>query len=95
MIVVPCYNEEHRLPADEFLKFLCQSDVQMVFVDDGSHDKTMDRLTSLRAGLEDRVFVFTCPPIRAKPKRSARVCFLRWIRASTISVTGTPTSPRH
>ena len=66
MIVVPCYNEELRLPADEFLKFLCQSDVHMVFVDDGSHDKTLDRLMSLRAGQEDRVFVIHLPSNQGK-----------------------------
>ena len=66
MIVVPCYNEELRLPADEFLQFLRQSDVHMVFVDDGSHDKTLDRLMSLRAGQEDRVFVLHLPSNQGK-----------------------------
>jgi dolichyl-phosphate beta-glucosyltransferase len=57
MIVVPCYNEELRLPSDQFQRFLCESQVRFVFVDDGSRDKTLDRLESLRQGREDRVFV--------------------------------------
>jgi glycosyltransferase involved in cell wall biosynthesis len=61
VIVVPCYNEELRLPVDRFLRFLSESQVRFVFVDDGSRDKTLDRLESLRKGYEDRVFVLRSP----------------------------------
>jgi dolichyl-phosphate beta-glucosyltransferase len=57
MLVVPCYNEALRLPAEAFQQFLCSSQVRFVFVDDGSRDKTYERLESLRSGREDRVFV--------------------------------------
>jgi dolichyl-phosphate beta-glucosyltransferase len=66
MIVVPCYNEELRLPVDEFLRFLSESQVRLVFVDDGSRDKTLDRLESLRKGREDRVFVLRSPANQGK-----------------------------
>jgi len=66
MMVVPCYNEEHRLPADEFLRFLCRSRVLFVFVDDGSRDGTIGRLERLREGHEDRVFVLRLPANRGK-----------------------------
>jgi dolichyl-phosphate beta-glucosyltransferase len=66
MIVVPCYNEELRLPTHQFLRFLCDSQVQFVFVDDGSHDKTLDRLESIRKGREDRVFVLHSPANQGK-----------------------------
>ncbi len=66
MMVVPCYNEELRLPADRFQKFLCQSPFHFVFVDDGSRDKTLDRLESLRRGKEDRVFVLRLPVNQGK-----------------------------
>jgi dolichyl-phosphate beta-glucosyltransferase len=65
-IVVPCYNEELRLPADQFQRFLCQSKVRFVFVDDGSRDKTLERLEALRGGREDRVFVLSLPANRGK-----------------------------
>lgn len=66
MIVVPCYNEELRLPVDHFRRFLCESDVLFVFVDDGSRDKTRDRLESLRDGSKDRVFVLHSPANQGK-----------------------------
>ena len=66
MIVVPCYNEELRLPVDQLLRFLRQSQVCFVFVDDGSRDRTIDRLEHLRAGHEDRVFVLRLPVNRGK-----------------------------
>jgi glycosyltransferase involved in cell wall biosynthesis len=66
MIVVPCYNEELRLPVDQFQRFLRESQVRFVFVDDGSRDKTLDRLESLREGREDRVFVLRLPANQGK-----------------------------
>jgi dolichyl-phosphate beta-glucosyltransferase len=66
MMVVPCYNEELRLPASDFRQFLCESRFQFVFVDDGSRDKTLDRLESVREGNEDRVFVLRSPANQGK-----------------------------
>jgi dolichyl-phosphate beta-glucosyltransferase len=57
MIVVPCYNEELRLPVEQFERFLGASDVRFVFVDDGSRDKTLDRLERPRTGHPERVFM--------------------------------------
>jgi dolichyl-phosphate beta-glucosyltransferase len=72
MIVVPCYNEELRLPADQFLRFLCDSQVRFVFVDDGSRDKTLDRLESIRQAQEDRVFVLHSPANQGKAEAVRR-----------------------
>jgi dolichyl-phosphate beta-glucosyltransferase len=66
IIVVPCYNEEHRLPADQFLRFLGRSEVLFVFVDDGSRDKTLARLESMREGNENRIFVLRSPANQGK-----------------------------
>lgn len=66
MIVVPCYNEELRLPVEQFQRFLSESPVSFVFVDDGSRDKTLERLENLRKGHEDRVFVLALPENRGK-----------------------------
>lgn len=66
MIVVPCYNEEFRLPADRFRQFFSESEVRVVFVDDGSRDKTLERLESLRKGHQDRVFVLSSPANQGK-----------------------------
>lgn len=50
IIVVPCYNEEKRLPVDDFRKFIAQYDgVSFLFVNDGSSDGTGALLKRLAA----------------------------------------------
>lgn len=50
VIVVPCYNEEHRLPVDEFRRFrLDGARVEFCFVNDGSRDGTVRVLQGLAA----------------------------------------------
>jgi glycosyltransferase involved in cell wall biosynthesis len=52
-IVVPCYNEAHRLREDEFARFASEHpDVCFLFVDDGSTDATRERLEEMAAGNE-------------------------------------------
>lgn len=49
-IVVPCYNEEHRLDLDAFRRFAVDGHrVDFCFVNDGSTDGTLRVLESLRA----------------------------------------------
>lgn len=58
VIVVPCWNEERRLPVARFRAFLAaEPDVGFVFVDDGSLDGTRDRLRSLEEAAPGRVHV--------------------------------------
>lgn len=41
-IVVPCFNEADRLKVDVFAEFVCDvDDVELIFVDDGSSDSTL------------------------------------------------------
>lgn len=48
VVIIPCYNEERRLRAGEFLRFLVDHPgVQFVFVDDGSKDDTRKLLDSV------------------------------------------------
>lgn len=50
IVVVPCFNEEQRLPVDAFRDFACGvAQVEFLFVNDGSTDGTMRVLESLRA----------------------------------------------
>lgn len=59
-IVVPCFNEEHRLPVARFQQFLsAKPDVGFVFVDDGSTDGTHERLRVLAEEDPDRVQVLS------------------------------------
>ena len=49
-LVVPCYNEEKRLPADAFRKFILPGvTLDYLFVDDGSTDGTARLLETLHA----------------------------------------------
>lgn len=51
-IVIPCYNEANRLDRDAFLEYASRSlHVQLVFVNDGSSDSTLDVLHQLQARL--------------------------------------------
>ena len=48
-LVVPCYNEEHRLDADAFRRVAVEGhEVDFLFVNDGSRDGTLHLLESLR-----------------------------------------------
>ncbi len=44
-LIIPCYNEENRLPIDEFLRAADQ--YYLIFVNDGSSDDTKDYLKKL------------------------------------------------
>lgn len=57
-IVIPCYNEARRLPADELLAFLQSSpEVDFCLVDDGSGDGTYEAVLDLQRRLPARVQV--------------------------------------
>jgi dolichyl-phosphate beta-glucosyltransferase len=48
-IVVPCYNEAHRLPSEKFVEFVHEGyDVDLLFVNDGSSDNTLEVLERLQ-----------------------------------------------
>ncbi|MBP6217495.1 MAG: glycosyltransferase [Oligoflexales bacterium] len=49
-IIIPCYNEEKRLPQENFVEFMkSHPHIQFLFVNDGSTDGTMDLIKSLSA----------------------------------------------
>ena len=50
LLVIPCYNEEHRLPVDELRRFALDGvRLEILFVNDGSTDGTLRLLQSLVA----------------------------------------------
>ena len=62
-LVVPCYDEEGRLPAADFLAWLeVDPRVDFVLVDDGSKDGTLSVLEDLARQAPDRVQVVALQP---------------------------------
>lgn len=50
ILVIPCYNEERRLPADELRRFALEGiTIEILLVNDGSRDGTLGLLESLQA----------------------------------------------
>lgn len=56
-IVIPCYNEEKRLPKEAYQEYLSSNGSTLCFVDDGSSDDTRNLLESIRQKFEDKVHV--------------------------------------
>ena len=56
-LVIPCYNEASRLDTNAFVRFVtARSDVELLFVDDGSTDSTaqlLDDIVTRSAGRVD------------------------------------------
>ncbi len=66
-LIVPCYNEADRLQAQVFRDFLAGSrDTRLLFVDDGSGDRTADVLNTLAQGFEDSAQILRMPQNRGK-----------------------------
>lgn len=66
-LVVPCYNEEHRLRGDVFLDYVAENAAtNFVFVNDGSRDRTLDTLQALAAQAPGRIRVLDQQPNAGK-----------------------------
>jgi dolichyl-phosphate beta-glucosyltransferase len=58
VLVVPCYDEAARLDPDAFLRFAAtHPEVQLVMVDDGSGDRTLNVLEDMRVAAPEAVAV--------------------------------------
>ena len=67
VLVVPCFNEEARLNRQAFLDFSASHPaVHLLFVDDGSRDRTPGILDGLKAEAPDRVDVIHLPANQGK-----------------------------
>lgn len=61
-MIVPCYNEANRLDVASFRSFLAEgTGVHILFVDDGSRDRTIEVLENVGAGYEDAASILSCP----------------------------------
>ncbi|HEX6160733.1 MAG TPA: dolichyl-phosphate beta-glucosyltransferase [Thermoanaerobaculia bacterium] len=71
ILVIPCYNEEHRLPVEALRSFRAEG-VELLFVNDGSSDGTLRVLESLRAEDPARVSVLDLDRNRGKAEAVRR-----------------------
>ena len=72
-LVIPCFNEEHRLPVGDFTAFLrTHPGVSICFVDDGSRDGTVAVLEALRLTEPDRIDVHRRPANAGKGRSRSR-----------------------
>jgi dolichyl-phosphate beta-glucosyltransferase len=62
-VVVPCYNEEHRLPIDAFRSFLGspRAGLRFLFINDGSRDGTLTVLEHLQSAFPTLVDILNLP----------------------------------
>jgi glycosyltransferase involved in cell wall biosynthesis len=78
-LVIPCFNEAERLPADRFTASVeAIPDLDFVFVNDGSTDQTLDRLRALERAAPTRITVLDRQPNRGKAEavREGMLCAL-------------------
>jgi dolichyl-phosphate beta-glucosyltransferase len=73
ILVVPCYNEEHRLPVDELRSFAMEGvRTEILLVNDGSTDGTLRLLESLSAADPARFSVLNLEQNRGKAEAVRR-----------------------
>jgi glycosyltransferase involved in cell wall biosynthesis len=86
-IVVPCFNEEHRLPGREILEFVKTHDATICFVDDGSSDGTLQVIEALQREAPQAVIVLGLQPNRGKAE-AVRQGILHVAAAGRFAVIG-------
>ncbi len=88
VVVVPCYNEAARLQPLLFSEFLAEEQqVDFLFVNDGSTDRTLDVLETLRKKHPDRIRVLDKQPNGGKAE-AVRSGMLAAIALEGVAVTG-------
>lgn len=67
IIVIPCFDEAARLSGEAFVDFVQKTEgVDLLFVNDGSRDGTLEVLRALEARRPDRISVLDQQPNRGK-----------------------------
>lgn len=56
-IVIPCFNEEKKLPVNEIIDFLTNSRTNIIFVNDGSTDSTLEKLEKIKDAVPSRITI--------------------------------------
>jgi dolichyl-phosphate beta-glucosyltransferase len=72
IIIIPCFNEENRLPKPEYRRFLFNNNIEMLFVNDGSTDNTLYVLNELKKEFAAQVQILTLPKNAGKAEAVRR-----------------------
>ena len=87
-IVVPCYNEARRLPSEKFVEFVhAAHDIDLLFVNDGSTDRTLETLERLQRVCGPTVSVLN-KPVNGGKAEAVRDGMLRAIESGTSRFVG-------
>jgi len=71
-IVIPCYNEESRIPVQDYRKFLFNNSINIRFVNDGSTDRTILVLEGLKSEFPSQVNILNLPKNAGKAEAVRR-----------------------
>lgn len=85
VVVVPCFNEERRLSDEDFLALAAAPGMRLLFVDDGSTDRTRERVRVLSARGNGRVDLLELGANRGKGE-AVRMGLLRALERSPEAV---------
>ncbi len=87
-IIIPCYNEESRLDVASFESFLAANQgFRLLFVNDGSSDRTLDILRAFEGGASGRVIVIDQQPNQGKAE-AVRIGMLRSLELGQADYVG-------
>ncbi len=87
-VVIPCYNEAHRLDTAAFKSYLSSGvSTRILFVDDGSEDDTVRILQELCANSQSHATILRCPGNRGKGE-AVRAGLLHAIRDGNTRLVG-------
>ena len=87
-IVIPCYNEAHRLDRAAFRSYLSSGVLtRLLFVDDGSSDGTIEVLREVCGGFETKASILRCAKNAGKGE-AVRLGLLHAIRQPNTSLAG-------
>lgn len=86
--MIPCFNEEKRLPVAEFETFYAaRPDISYCFIDDGSSDNTLPLLRSFAKDRGDRISVISLP-VNVGKAEAVRAGVLHALRGQDLDYVG-------
>ncbi len=89
IIVIPCYNEYERLHTGSYEAFLKQhNNTRIIFSNDGSTDKTSEKLSEIRSLSPDKVFICSLEKNKGKAeaiREGVMYCFANNLQFDRIA----------